>query len=422
MYYTSLERSKLSEILAAERVRYQAFVEEGLKLDMSRGKPSKAQLDLSMGMLDMLSSATQFTMAPDYRNYGLVDGIVEIKDIFCELVGCSREEIIISGNASLNIMYDNVQRGLQFGWSGMPAQNKQGALKWLCPVPGYDRHFAITELMGYEMINIPMNADGPDMDMIEKLVEEDDKIKGVWCVPKYSNPEGVVYSDEVVKRFASLKPKAKDFRVYWDNAYMVHFLGDKDTELLDVLAEAKKQGTEDMFFIFGSTSKITFAGAGVSFIAASQNNINAIKKLLTIQTIGPDKVNEYAHALFLKNKEGVIEHMKKHSAIMTPKFNKVLDILDVELGGTGIATWLNPGGGYFISCNLLQGTAKKTIELCKNAGVVFTPAGSTYPYKKDPDDSNVRIAPSLPPIEELEKAMQIFCCAAKIAAIETLLA
>ncbi len=422
MNYTSMNKDQLSTLLSAEQRKHQAYVQEGVSLDMSRGKPSKAQLNLSNGLLDMLSSATDFSNKFDYRNYGLLDGIVEFKDIFCQLLNVTREEMIVSGNASLNIMYDNVQRGLQFGWSGELPQNKQGALKWLCPVPGYDRHFAITELMGFEMINIPMTADGPDMDMIEELIANDDTIKGIWCVPKYSNPEGVVYSDEVVRRFASLNPKAKDFRVYWDNAYMVHYVGDKDIPLLDVFAEAKKNGKEDMFFMFGSTSKITFAGAGVSFLAASINNINAIKKLITIQTIGPDKINEYAHALFLKDADGVMAHMAKHAEIMRPKFRTVVEILDRELGATGIATWLNPQGGYFVSCNLMEGTAKRTIALCKQAGVIFTPAGSTYPYKNDPKDSNVRIAPSLPPIEELEKAMEIFCCSAKIASLEKLLA
>ncbi len=421
MKYASMDKTSLTTILQAERAKYDAYVAEGVALDMSRGKPSKAQLDLSSGLLDMLSSATSFNMPQDYRNYGLVDGINEFKDIFGALLNVSREEMIVSGNASLNIMYDNVQRGLQFGWSGEQPQSKQGALKWLCPVPGYDRHFAITELMGYEMINIPMTPDGPDMDMVEELVSKDESIKGIWCVPKYSNPEGVVYSDDVVRRFAALSPKAKDFRVYWDNAYMVHYVGKEDIQLLDVFAEAKKNGKEDMFFMFGSTSKITFAGAGVSFVVASTANIAAMKKLISIQTIGPDKINEYAHALFLKDADGVMAHMAKHAEILRPKFAKVLEILEAELGDTGIATWLNPNGGYFVSCDLMEGTAKRTIALAKDAGVVFTPAGSTYPYKKDPKDSNVRIAPSLPPIAELEKAMQIFCCSAKIAAIEKLL-
>ncbi len=421
MSYASTPKSTLINILNAERAKYDAYVTEGLSLDMSRGKPSKAQLDLSSALFDTLSSKTQFTMPQDYRNYGLLDGIKEFKDIFCDLLNVTREEMIVSGNASLSIMYDNVQRGLQFGWSGETPQNKQGALKWLCPVPGYDRHFAITELMGFEMINIPMTKDGPGMDMIEELVKNDASIKGIWCVPKYSNPEGVVYSDEVVKRFANLSPKAKDFRVYWDNAYMVHYVGEEDVPLLDVFAEAKKNGKEDMFFMFGSTSKITFAGAGVSFVVASLNNVAAMKKSLTIQTIGPNKINEYAHALFLKDKEGVMALMAKHAEIMRPKFAKVTEILQAELGDTGIATWLNPQGGYFVSCNLMEGTAKRTIALAKDAGVVFTPAGSTYPYKKDPRDSNVRIAPSLPPIAELDKAMHIFCCSAKIAALEKLI-
>ncbi|MDD4315970.1 MAG: aminotransferase, partial [Clostridia bacterium] len=374
---------------------YNSFKAMGLNLDMSRGKPCKEQLDLSNGMLDVLNSTTTDFSKPDYRNYGLVDGAPEAKSFFAELCGVFAEEIMVLGNASLNIMYDSIQRGMQFGFSGKAPMNAQGKLKWLCPVPGYDRHFAVTQLFGFEMINIPMTADGPDMDAIEKLVSEDETVKGIWCVPKYSNPQGVVYSDATVKRFAALSPKAADFRIYWDNAYMVHHLGE-DITLLNLLGEAKKNGKEDMVFMFGSTSKITFAGAGVSFMCASKANIDYSKKLMTIQSIGPDKLNQLSHIRYFGSVAKLLEHMQKHSALLKPKFDVVERVLTEELAG--FAVWLRPTGGYFVSCNLKEGTAKRTVELAKQAGVIFTPAGATYPYGKDPADRNIRIAPTLPPI------------------------
>ncbi|HOO23375.1 MAG TPA: aminotransferase class I/II-fold pyridoxal phosphate-dependent enzyme [Clostridia bacterium] len=412
-------KDSLREILDHERARYEEFKNLNLKLDMSRGKPSKEQLDLSNGLFDCLTSKTNFVGAQDYRNYGLLDGIPEAKKLFAEVCNISDKEIMVLGNSSLNIMYDNLQRAMQFGVNGGVPFNKQGKLKWLCPVPGYDRHFAITELFGFEMVNIPMTEDGPDMDMVEKLVAEDESVKGIWCVPKFSNPQGVVYSDETVRRFAALKPKARDFRIYWDNAYMVHAFRE-DIELLNLLNEAKKCDNADIVYMFGSTSKITFAGGGISFFMASEANINYIKNLMSLQTIGNDKLNQYAHVLFFKTAENIVSHMEKHAALMKPKFDAVMEILNKELNG--YATWIEPKGGYFVSVDLAPGTAKRTVELAKEAGVIFTGAGATYPYKKDPADSNLRIAPSFPPINELITAMEVFCCAAKIAYCEKNLA
>lgn len=416
MNWTTLNDSQKKQLLIEERAKFDAYKAKNLSLDMSRGKPCKEQLDLAMGLLDTITSSTDFKRAQDYRNYGILDGITEIKDIFCDLLNINRNEIIVAGNASLILMYDTIQRAMQFGVMGNEPWNKQGKIKWLCPVPGYDRHFAITELFGIEMINIPMDDNGPDMALIEEYVK-DPQVKGIWCVPKYSNPMGIIYSDEVVERFASLKPAAKDFRIFWDNAYMIHGLYGYE-EMKDIFATAKKYDNEDIVYVFGSTSKVSFAGAGVAFISASEKNIASLKKLMTIQQIGPDKVMQYAHALYFKDKSGLLAQMDKHAEILRPKFEKVLEILDRELAPTGIAKWNNPRGGYFVSCFLPEGTAKRTVALAKEAGVVFTGAGATYPYKLDPADSNLRIAPSLPPLEELEVAMEIFCCAAKIAYLE----
>lgn len=420
MRFSDFTKEQLSDTLARERARYNQYQSMGLKLDISRGKPSAEQLDLSQGLFDVLNSKSVLKGVQDYRNYGCGDGIPEMKTIFAELAGVEPSELIVAGNSSLNLMYDTLQRAMQFGVLGGVPFNRQGKIKWLCPVPGYDRHFAVTELFGLELVNIPMLATGPDMDAVESLVENDPSVKGIWCVPKYSNPQGITYSDETVKRFANLKPAAKDFRIYWDNAYMVHRIADEDEYLSDIMEEAKKAGNEDIVYLFGSTSKITFAGGGVAFIGASAANIASLKKLMNIQTIGPDKINQFAHAQFFKNAEGIRTHMQKHAALIRPKFKKVLEILEEELGGTGIAEWLNPKGGYFISCDLIPGTANRTVTLAKEAGVVFTPAGSTFPYMKDRKDSNVRLAPTLPPVEELETAMRVFCVSAKIAAAEKL--
>lgn len=419
--YKELTINELKNLLVEEQNRYSEFKAMNLKLDMSRGKPCKEQLDLSMDMLDGINSKSNFMRKIDYRNYGIVDGIPEIKSLFSELLnGISNEEIIVAYNASLNLMYDSIQRAMQFGVLGGEPWNKQGKLKWICPVPGYDRHFAITELFGFEMINVPIGDDGPDMDMIEELVK-DPTVKGVWCVPKYSNPMGIIYSDEVVRRFANLKPASKDFRIMWDNAYMVHALYGQD-KMADIYQEAKKAGNEDIVYVFGSTSKISFAGAGVAFMAGSKANMDEQRKYMGIQTIGPDKISQYIHATYFQSANDIYAHMEKHANILRPKFEEVLKIMDEELSGTGIAKWNKPRGGYFISCFLENGTAKRTVQLAKEAGVVFTGAGATYPYKKDPNDSNLRIAPTLPPMSELKTAMHIFCCCAKIAYLEKVLA
>lgn len=399
-----------------ELARYKMFCDLNLSLNMSRGKPAPEQLDISNSMLDLINSSTTFIGAADYRNYGILEGIKEIKSIFSKLLNVEDSEIIVQENASLILMYDSLQRAMQFGVLGEKPWNKQGKIKWLCPVPGYDRHFAITELFGIEMINIPMNDEGPDMDLIESLVK-DESVKGIWCVPKYSNPSGVVYSDEVVRRFAKLRPAAKDFRIFWDNAYMIHWLYEDD-KLLDILAEAKKYGNEDIVYIFGSTSKITFAGAGVSFMVASKKNLDSLKKLMSIQSIGPNKLTQLSHALFLKDEENIQKIMKKHAEILRPKFEKVLEVLEKELGSTGIADWKKPRGGYFVSCDLFPGIATRTVALAKAAGVEFTGSGSTFPYKKDPKDSNLRIAPSFPSYRDLGVAMEVFCCSAKLAYLE----
>ena len=419
--YKELTINELKNLLVEEQNRYSEFKAMNLKLDMSRGKPCKEQLDLSMDMLDGINSKSNFMRKIDYRNYGISDGIPEIKSLFSELLnGISNEEIIVAYNASLNLMYDSIQRAMQFGVLGGEPWNKQGKLKWICPVPGYDRHFSITELFGFEMINVPIGDDGPDMDMIEELVK-DPTVKGVWCVPKYSNPMGIIYSDEVVRRFANLKPASKDFRIMWDNAYMVHALYGQD-KMADIYQEAKKAGNEDIVYVFGSTSKISFAGAGVAFMAGSKANMDEQRKYMGIQTIGPDKLSQYMHATYFQSANDIYAHMEKHANILRPKFEEVLKIMDEELSETGIAKWNKPRGGYFISCFLENGTAKRTVQLAKEAGVVFTGAGATYPYKKDPNDSNLRIAPTLPPMSELKTAMHIFCCCAKIAYLEKVLA
>ena len=415
--YRTLTLDEKKNLLRAEKARYEQYKSMNLKLDMSRGKPCKEQLDLSMEMLDMINSQSDMMRKIDYRNYGIADGIPELKKLFGELLGgISNDEIIVAYNASLNLMYDTIQRAMQFGILGNEPWNKQGNLKWICPVPGYDRHFAITELFGFEMINVPINEDGPDMGMIEELVK-DPSVKGVWCVPKYSNPMGIIYSDEVVKRFARLKPAAKDFRIMWDNAYMVHALHGQD-DMTDIYQEAKNANNEDIVYMFGSTSKITFAGAGVAFMAGSKANMDDQRKYMSKQMIGPDKISQLMHATYFKSADDVYAHMEKHAEILRPKFDEVLKILLSEFDETGIAKWNTPRGGYFISCFLENGTAKRTVQLAKDAGVIFTGAGATYPYKNDPYDSNVRIAPTLPPIEELRIAMHIFCCCAKIAYLE----
>lgn len=422
--YSELTRDELLTIKDELEKEYKEAASKGLKLDMSRGKPAAKQLDLSRDMLDVINSSSDLKCEDgvDVRNYGILDGISEAKKIMADILGVSSDNVIVFGNASLNIMYDMVSRAMLFGVLGSTPWSKLDKVKFLCPVPGYDRHFAITELFGIEMINIPMKADGPDMDLVEKYVNNDESVKGIWCVPKYSNPQGITYSDEVVRRFAALKPAAKDFRIFWDNAYAIHDLyeDDKD-ELLEIFAECKKNGNEDMVYEFCSTSKVTFAGGGISALAASKSNIDDVKRTMTIQTIGHDKVNQLRHARYFKDINGVYDHMKKHAAILRPKFEAVINEFEKELSGLGIASWVKPKGGYFISFETMQGCAKAVVAKCKEAGVTLTGAGATYPYKKDPNDSNIRIAPSLPTEEELKQATELFILCVKLVSVDKLL-
>ena len=422
--YRELSKEELLELKSSLEAKYQEFQSKNLKLDMSRGKPSIEQLDLTMEMMDVLNSHSDLTSEDglDCRNYGGLDGIPEAKRLMQEIMEVEDEEIIIYGNASLNIMYDTISRSMTHGVMGSTPWCKLDKVKFLCPAPGYDRHFAICEFFGIEMITVPMTPNGPDMDIVEKLVHEDEAIKGIWCVPKYSNPQGYVYSDETVIRFANLKPAAKDFRIFWDNAYCVHHLYfDDPVEILNIVGECKKAGNPDMVYKFASTSKISFSGAGIAALVASKANIDDIKKQLAIQTIGYDKINQLRHARFFKNKAGVLEHMKKHAAIMRPKFEAVLNVLETELGGLEIGEWTKPKGGYFISFDSMEGCAKTIVAMMKDAGVVMTSAGATFPYGKDPKDSNIRIAPSFPPLEELELAAQIFTVCVKLASVNKLL-
>ena len=428
--YQEMSREELLREKESLEQQYKEICKKGLKLDMSRGKPSKEQLELSMPMMDVLTSETPLVSraGTDIRNYGVIDGITEGQEFIASLVGLGPEaydNVIVYGNASLNIMYDCISRSMMFGVNGSTPWCKLDKVKWLCPVPGYDRHFAITECFGIEMINVPLYEDGPDMDMVEKLVSEDDSIKGIWCVPKYSNPMGTSYSDETVRRLARLKPAAEDFRIYWDNAYSVHHLYDDEKDqdfLLEILDECAKAGNPDMVYKFTSTSKISFPGSGIAALAASKANLDDIRKYITVQTIGHDKLNQLRHVKFFKDLEGVHAHMRKHAAILRPKFEMVEATLEKELGGLGIGEWTTPKGGYFISFESLDGCAKKIVAMAKEAGVVMTGAGATYPYGKDPKDSNIRIAPSFPPIEELEKAAQVFVVCVKLASVEKLLA
>ncbi len=399
---------------------YKKFKAMNLTLNMARGKPAPEQLDLSMDMLNVLDSKSKLDdkNGEDYRNYGILDGIPEAKQLFAEMLGVSAKEVVIGGNASLNLMYDIISDSYAFGLNDCTPWCKLDKVKFLCPVPGYDRHFAICEKFGIEMINVPTDENGPDMDYVEKLVAEDDSIKGIWCVPQYSNPTGYVYSDETVKRFAALKPKAADFRIFWDNAYCIHHLTDKPKALLNILDECKKNDNENLVYIFASTSKITFSGAGVAVVASGSGNIAWINKNLGIRTIGYDKINQLRHVLYFNNYQGLLEHMKKHSAVISPKFSVVVESLEREIAPLAIGSWTNPEGGYFVSFDSLPGCAKRIVSLCKEAGVTLTGAGAAFPYGKDPEDKNIRIAPTYPSVEELKTAMEIFCLSVKIASAE----
>ena len=410
------EMKKLTALYAAEKAK-------GYDLNMARGKPAPDQLDLSMDML-ALSPATLIhsRKGTDVRNYGELAGVDEAKELFAELLGLQPENIIVGGQSSLNLMYDCIMRAYVFGvYGGAQPWSRQGTVKFLCPVPGYDRHFRVTQEFGIEMISVPMSPEGPDMDLVKKYVENDPSVKGIWCVPKYSNPQGYTYSAETVRKFAALKPAADDFRIFWDNAYIVHGFREKDDELLNIFDACAEYGSEDMVYEFMSTSKITFSGAGLAVIAASKNNVDFLLKQMGVQTIGYDKINQLRHVHYLKNAEGVRAHMKKLAEIIRPKFDCVIAALTEGLNGLEIGTWTDPNGGYFICYEGLPGTAERCVALCAEAGVKLTGAGAPFPYGKDPQDNAIRIAPSFPTVDQLRDSMRVFCICQRIAALETLI-
>ncbi len=422
--YKDLSREELLEIKKKLEKEFDEVKAQGLHLDMSRGKPSKAQLDLSMGMMDVLTSDSDLVCSEgvDCRNYGVIDGIKEAKQLFADMMEVPKDNIIIFGNSSLNVMYDTVARAMTHGIMGSTPWCKLDKVKFLCPVPGYDRHFAITEHFGIEMINVPMTENGPDMDIVQQYVENDPSVKGIWCVPKYSNPQGITYSDETVHRFAALNPAAEDFRIFWDNAYGIHHLyEDKQDYLIEILMECKKEGHPDMVYKFGSTSKISFPGSGIAAIAGSDDNMADIRQMMAVQTIGHDKLNQLRHVRFFKDIHGMVTHMKLHAEILRPKFEAILTCLDKELSGLEIGTWLAPRGGYFISFDAMEGCAKAIVAKAKEAGLVMTPAGATFPYGNDPKDSNIRIAPSFPTPEELAVATKVFVLSVKLVSIDKIL-
>lgn len=426
MGYLELSKQELEKEYGNLAKRFEEIKGMGLNLNMARGKPSKEQLDFSLPMLDTINSKSDFIGEDkmDCRNYGLLNGITECRKLFADILGVDAENVIVGGSSSLNMMFDTIS-------CFMTAPAVEGCKPWyevknrkfLCPVPGYDRHFGVTEFFGVEMVNVPMTSEGPDMDMVERLVSSDDSIKGIWCVPKYSNPQGITYSDETVRRMAALKPAAEDFRIYWDNAYVVHHLyEDEQDDLLDIISECEKAGNPDMVYEFCSTSKVSFPGSGIAAIVTSKANLDFIEKQFTMQTIGHDKINQLRHVRYFKNIDGINAHMMKQAAIMRPKFEMVERTLQDELGELGIGSWISPKGGYFICFNTLPGCAKSVVAKAKEAGVVLTPAGAPFPYGKDPEDSVIRIAPSFPTMEELETATKIFVLCVKLASVEKLLA
>ena len=424
MQYNDMSKEELLALKESLNKEYAEAKAKGLALDMSRGKPSAKQLDVSLGLLDTINSSSDLKAldGTDCRNYGVLDGIPEAKKLMADMMGTTPDHVIVYGNASLNIMYDQISRAYTHGILGNTPWCKLDKVKFLCPVPGYDRHFAITERFGIEMINIPMSESGPDMGMVEEYVSKDASVKGIWCVPKYSNPQGYTYSEETVKRMAALKPAAEDFRIFWDNAYVIHDLyDDNKDEIADIISECEKAGNLDMVFEFASTSKVSFPGSGIAALATSANNIADIKKQLTIQTIGHDKLNQLRHVRFFKDINGLKEHMRKHAEFMRPKFEAVESVLEEELGGLGIGSWTEPKGGYFISFDAMDGCAKAIVAKCKEAGVKLTGAGATFPYGKDPKDSNIRIAPSFPTPEEMKQAADLFVLCVKLVSVEKLL-
>lgn len=423
----SYKQMTKEELLALQEVLQAQFEEvksKNLSLDMSRGKPAQAQLDIGNEMMDTLSSQTDLRceVGIDCRNYGVLDGIPEAKKLLGDMSEVPADNMIIFGNSSLNIMFDTISRSMTHGVLGSTPWCKLDKVKFLCPAPGYDRHFAITEYFGIELVTIPMTPTGPDMDLVEEYVNNDPAVKGIWCIPKYSNPQGYTYSDETVLRFANLKPAAEDFRIYWDNAYSIHHLYDDNQDfLLEILSECEKAGNPDIVFKFISTSKVSFPGAGVAAVTASKRNLEDFARHMKIQTIGHDKLNQLRHVRFFKNMDGMHAHMRKHAAILRPKFEAVLNCLEKELGGLEIGEWTKPRGGYFISFDSMEGCAKKIVAKAKEAGVVMTGAGATFPYGKDPKDSNIRIAPSFPEPEELALATEIFVLSVKLVSVEKLL-
>ena len=424
MQYNDMSKEELLALKESLNKEYAEAKAKGLALDMSRGKPSAKQLDVSLGLLDTINSSSDLKAldGTDCRNYGVLDGIPEAKKLMADMMGTTPDHVIVYGNASLTIMYDQISRAYTHGILGNTPWCKLDKVKFLCPVPGYDRHFAITERFGIEMINIPMSESGPDMGMVEEYVSKDASVKGIWCVPKYSNPQGYTYSEETVKRMAALKPAAEDFRIFWDNAYVIHDLyDDNKDEIADIISECEKAGNPDMVFEFASTSKVSFPGSGIAALATSANNIADIKKQLTIQTIGHDKLNQLRHVRFFKDINGLKEHMRKHAEFMRPKFEAVESVLEEELGGLGIGSWTEPKGGYFISFDAMDGCAKAIVAKCKEAGVKLTGAGATFPYGKDPKDSNIRIAPSFPTPEEMKQAADLFVLCVKLVSVEKLL-
>ncbi|MCQ6558346.1 aminotransferase class I/II-fold pyridoxal phosphate-dependent enzyme [Paenibacillus mendelii] len=419
--YQRLDENQLNNQVLQLEERYGAYKNRKLKLDMSRGKPCSEQLELSVGMLDILRSddTLKTVDGSDCLNYGGVDGIPEAKELFAQMLEVGTSEVIIGGNSSLNMMHDAISRAMLHGVYGSESPwGKQQTVKFLCPSPGYDRHFAICELFNIEMIVVDLLKDGPEMDAVEQLVREDDSIKGIWCVPKYSNPDGITYSDETVDRLARMTTKAKDFRIFWDDAYTVHHLTSRPDPLKNMLAACKSAGNPHRAFMFSSTSKITLPGSGVAVLAASEENLNVIRKQISVQTIGPDKINQLRHVRFLSNMEQISEHMNKHAAIINPKFELVLNKLEAELGGKNIASWNKPNGGYFISLNTLDGCAQEVVRLAAQAGVTLTPAGATFPYGKDHRDRNIRIAPTFPALNELETAIDVLCLCVQLASVK----